>query len=729
MINSELGANPSLADGAIPVEKSLKVAYDSFRQLVERSPFGIYLVDSEFRLTLVSDGAQKVFENVRPLIGRDFAEVMRLLWSEPFSTEAIGRFRHTLATGEPYNSPSTVERRFDIGEIESYDWKIARVTLPDGRFGVVCRFYDLSERHKYEAALLESDQRFKAAIEAADAFVYDVDLLGDRIVTYGLGRLTGYRRQTEAFTMDWWYSTIHPEDLPAHLAVVAKHELIGGRYMSEYRGRNAAGNWRWYSDNALVTLNSDGTPQKIVGTIIDRSVSKKSQAALQESNRLLENVMDAAPVVIYIFNYLTSENELLNRRAAQMLGYDELSWKGKSKKPLELIHPDDVDAVRKHFIQLNGSTSGEPVEIEYRMQHANGNWRWFLSHDIAYNRADDGSLQTVLGAAIDITERKHMENALHDSEERLRLAAKASEFGIYEFDPATKQSVWSGELFAIFGLEPRARMNLSVLFAAVHPDDRQEYQKFQDRPVDESKGGTYEHSYRIVRPTGEVRWVTEKGSVEFESNGGYRQAVKARGTVVDFTQRKQHEEHAELLMREVNHRTKNLLAVVQAVARQTARKSDPRVFAEQFRKRLSGLAASHDLLVQAEWRGVELGELVRSQLAHFADLIGHRITLQGLATNITPSAAQAIGMAIHELATNAGKYGALSNANGIVTVGWQIDQQQTTPRFEILWTELGGPPCTPPTHHGFGHTVILEMVEHALDAKVTLSYPETGLVW
>ena len=130
--------------------EDLRTSRDTFRNLVKHSPFGIYTVDADFRLADVSDGAQKVFSNVRPLIGRDFAEVLHILWPEPFATEAIDRFRHTLTTGEPYRAPRTIERRYDINEVESYDWKIERITMPDGRLGVVCNFYDLSERQRYE---------------------------------------------------------------------------------------------------------------------------------------------------------------------------------------------------------------------------------------------------------------------------------------------------------------------------------------------------------------------------------------------------------------------------------------------------------------------------------------------------------------------------------------------------------------------------------------------------
>jgi len=140
-------------------EEALRAAHDTFYHLVQNSPFGVYTVDADFRLAQVSHGAQQVFANVRPLLGRDFAQVLRCLWSEPFATDAIARFRHTLATGEPYHSPGTVARRRDNEALESYDWKTERITLPDGRPGVVCHFYDLSERLHYEEALRDADRR------------------------------------------------------------------------------------------------------------------------------------------------------------------------------------------------------------------------------------------------------------------------------------------------------------------------------------------------------------------------------------------------------------------------------------------------------------------------------------------------------------------------------------------------------------------------------------------
>jgi two-component sensor histidine kinase len=198
---------------------------------------------------------------------------------------------------------------------------------------------------------------------------------------------------------------------------------------------------------------------------------------------------------------------------------------------------------------------------------------------------------------------------------------------------------------------------------------------------------------------------------------------------MDITERKRAEEKDRILTAEVNHRAKNLLAVVQAVAQQTARMDDPKEFSQNFEQRLAGLAASHDLLVQAEWRGVDTATLIRAQLAHFADLIGTRILLDGPTVLLKADAAQNLGMALHELGTNASKYGALSDPNGVINVGWSISGSNGQPKFEMCWREENGPVVRPPTRRGFGQVVMVDMLKYSLGAQVSMRYDPTGLVW
>jgi two-component sensor histidine kinase len=197
---------------------------------------------------------------------------------------------------------------------------------------------------------------------------------------------------------------------------------------------------------------------------------------------------------------------------------------------------------------------------------------------------------------------------------------------------------------------------------------------------------------------------------------------------VDITERKEGEAHLRLLMRELTHRSKNLVAVIQAMARQTGRHAGTiESFLEQFSARLQALAASHDLLIQESWYGALLTELVRTQLGHYLDREGSQVTTEGPAILLKPEAAQSLGLALHELSTNAAKFGALSVPNGRVTIEWRRQPVEEGFGAEIIWTESGGPPVRKPERQGFGSLVIERNLARSLDADVDLAFPPEGV--
>jgi PAS domain S-box-containing protein len=197
---------------------------------------------------------------------------------------------------------------------------------------------------------------------------------------------------------------------------------------------------------------------------------------------------------------------------------------------------------------------------------------------------------------------------------------------------------------------------------------------------------------------------------------------------VDITERKEGEAHLRLLMRELTHRSKNLLAVIQAMARQTARHvGSIDGFLTQFGARLQALATSHDLLVQESWYGVSLFELVRSQLGHYLDRVGTQVSLDGPMAVLKPEAAQSLGLALHELATNAAKYGALSVPGGRVSIRWKRQPATDGHGVEICWNEEAGPKVKQPRQRGFGSLVIEQNLARALDAEVTMDFTPGGL--
>ncbi|HUG63522.1 MAG TPA: HWE histidine kinase domain-containing protein [Methylomirabilota bacterium] len=211
------------------------------------------------------------------------------------------------------------------------------------------------------------------------------------------------------------------------------------------------------------------------------------------------------------------------------------------------------------------------------------------------------------------------------------------------------------------------------------------------------------------------------------------QVVALTSVAIDISAQKEYHHHLRVVMRELTHRSKNLLAVVQGIARQTAQSVDGlQPFVERFGARLQALARAHDILVDESWRGAAIEELIATQLGHVIERSEERIIASGPKVLLKPEAAQNLALAVHELSTNAAKYGALSNETGIVRVDWgPVDSGLDAPMFEIAWTESGGPPAVAPlpSRKGFGSVMIERLVPRAIDGAAELTYNPGGLVW
>jgi two-component sensor histidine kinase/CheY-like chemotaxis protein len=184
----------------------------------------------------------------------------------------------------------------------------------------------------------------------------------------------------------------------------------------------------------------------------------------------------------------------------------------------------------------------------------------------------------------------------------------------------------------------------------------------------------------------------------------------------------------EILLNEVNHRSKNILSLVLAIAKQTAA-SGSGEFVQRFSRRIQALSTHQDLMLKSQWRNVDCETLIKAQLAHFEDIVGERIVINGPAVRVAARAVQSIGMAVHELATNAVKHGALSNQKGRVDIGWELLGNRGNEQFILSWKERGGPQVEAPERRGFGSKVIKNMIELSLDGNVTLDYAPAGFNW
>jgi PAS domain S-box-containing protein len=307
---------------------------------------------------------------------------------------------------------------------------------------------------------------------------------------------------------------------------------------------------------------------------------------------------------------------------------------------------------------------------------------------------------------------------LHESERQLRLATEAAEVGIWDVDNAAETLYWPPRVKAMFGISPDVPVSMVDFFAGLHADDKEAVTKAYEAACDPIQRAMYDVEFRTVgKEDGIVRWVAAKGQGIFDVNG---KCVRVIGTALDVTARKEAEEQQNLLAREVDHRARNALAVIQSIIRLTrARNVDDYVAAIE--GRIKALARAHTLLSDSRWHGADLATLVREELAPYRN--GDKVSFEGPGISLQPSTAQGLALALHELATNAAKHGALSSVNGRVNLSWRLQPDALI--FD--WVESGGPQISRPTTRSFGLRVIRASIEQQLNGRTTFDWNPGGL--
>jgi PAS domain S-box-containing protein len=379
------------------------------------------------------------------------------------------------------------------------------------------------------------------------------------------------------------------------------------------------------------------------------------------------------------------------------------------------VHPDDREGWETAGACLTDARS-DRVSREYRIRRADGETRWVHEVEEVLSRREGRVVETA-GVIQDITERKQAELALREREERLHAALDVSRTSTYRWNLRTNVVEEDDSIDRLIGVESGAIRTLEDYFEHVHPADRAALAAAAERSARE--GSDLAIDYRVVRPDGAVLWMSERGRIFFDDHG---KPLYMTGAIADITERKMFEEHQRLLLAELSHRVKNTLAVVHSIALQTLRRSNSlEAFADAFRGRLSALSRAHSLLTRSQWRSAGLEELVRQTLAPY----GGSGTLQvsGPSIGLRPKPALALALVLHELATNAAKYGSLSHPGGRLSVRWQATDGALT----LGWREAGGPKVAEPASRGFGRTLIERAVAHELDGSVRFDYRAGGL--
>jgi PAS domain S-box-containing protein len=327
---------------------------------------------------------------------------------------------------------------------------------------------------------------------------------------------------------------------------------------------------------------------------------------------------------------------------------------------------------------------------------------------------NEGEIPGVLCVCVETTERAAREAREH----LLSMALDAARMGVWIVDALTLEVKSSPELNEIFGLAPDARPTLEELNAQYEPEDLVRAQLGLLTAMARSDR-YYEYEARLVRKRDSAaRWLLVRAKLEVSASGLLERMI---GVAMDITERKEAEERLKLLAREVDHRANNLLAVVQSTVRLT-KAPDVATYREALNGRLEALAHAHKLLAESRWVGASVRKLVEEELRPFER---KQVRISGPDASLGPPVAQALAMALHELATNAAKYGALSVQDGVVDVSWGPPDADGL--IELCWIEAGGPPVTPPRGLGVGTMVLQRALSGSLGGASEIDWRRDGL--
>jgi PAS domain S-box-containing protein len=697
-------------------EAELAVRQAQLAVFVEHAPAAIAMFDLEMRYIAVS--RRFIVDYHLPpgeqLIGRSHYEVF------PDIPQRWRDIHARVLAGEELSHDEDPYPRSD-SRIDWVRWLMTPWRKANGSVGGALLFAEVrTEQVEARRALAESEARFHATFENAAVGVVLVDPKGSLLrVNETLARMLGY--STKELETKTFQDVTHPDDLASNLSLLKK-TLTGeaNSYSIEKRYVRKDGRFIWASLTVGCVRKTDGTVDYFLSVIEDITDRKLAEARLAERSGQLDLAGKIARIGSFIYEHGTKMLHL-SPGCAAIYGLPEGTLEISREDWRARVHPDDLpllDAVTRRAF-----TNGEREFVLIFRIFRNGQARWIESRVlISYSRA--GKPVRRIGAEIDVTERKQAEQALAERDIHLTLAAKAGLVGTYAYDTDTEIMQISAGYAAIHGFpESTTEIARSECLAGVHLDDIGRVEQFRSEAF-RAHRREYNVEYRIIRPSGELRWVETRCFLSFSGGGEPHRVV---GVSIDITERKRVEEQQRTLLAELDHRVKNALSTVSAVVSHTRQGSGSVAdFVAALEGRIRSMATTHELLSFGRWQGISLTQLIRRELAPYAtpnntEIIGPEIVLR-------PEAGQAMAMVLHELATNAAKYGALSTKNGRVAIQWdrQLDGR---PRSQLVfeWQEIGGPPVVAPGRPSYGTSTIRELIPYEFGGTVDLVLAPEGV--
>lgn len=632
-------------------------------------------------------------------------------WPRVIVPEDRAHYEAARSALSPAQSNYEVEYRVENAVTGKQFWVLDRGAGAfggDGRLtGIRGAIIDVSARIGVERELRKAARLRSVVFEAASMAAWHFDVASGRFTfTDELLALLGIDRRHFDGTPAALEDAIHPDDREAWRRAHDEAHTPGNRMEIEFRLLMPGPRIRWILSRGEVVRRIDGVPLESYGVMIDITARKAAEEAAARLAAIVESSEEAI-IAKTLRGVITS----WNKGAERLFGYSADEMIGE---PVWKLIPQDGEHEEIHI--LNTIRNGEAVRSHESVRLHRSGRRIHVALSVSPILNAQGMVVGASTIARDVTERRRQTELLRESEARMRLALRSARAGAWTFDLRQRELHWSPEMFALYGIDPaKGQPSREQLAQRISPAHRRRARREFAKAM--LQGGSFTLEFPIVRPDGAEIWTALAGDVIKDAQG---RPVAARGIDQDITERKNWEKRQAMLLRELSHRVKNTLAVVQSVARQTLRSSpNPRAFVDAFEGRIRSLAASHSLLTEADWAGAKLDTIIRHQVAAMVDDYEGRFHLKGPEVLLSAEVATQLGLVLHELATNAAKYGSLSIAGGHVDILWTA----TRSKLSLMWREHAGPPVEKPCFSGFGTLLITSSAQ-----KFTQRFLRSGLV-
>jgi PAS domain S-box-containing protein len=475
----------------------------------------------------------------------------------------------------------------------------------------------------------------------------------------------------------------------------------------------------WMTSQCSPVLDEAGRPVAVLLICMEATprVLAEHRAAIELDR--LRNIFEQAPGFIVLSSGPDHVYEFVNETHNQIFGDRDLVG-----RPVREVFKDLPDQSFGDMLDRIYATGERVVGRAQRAflpsRSGEGFEERFLDYVFAPVTDREGRIVGVFGEGFDVTEQVHTQAAAEESQRRLSAAIAIAQLGAFEWDLETGRAILDDRAREIFAFDADNPLMMDDVVARIDAADFARVKA--EQAVAEAAGRTRrEHEYRIYLPDGSTRHIAAVSDTVHATDG---RPVRMIGVFDDVTEKRRAESRQRLLINELNHRVKNTLATVQSIAAQTLRSADDvRRAREAFEARLVALAAAHDLLTAQSWNGARLTDVVATAMAPFETTQRSQVSRSGPPVWLTAPRALALSLALHELATNAAKYGALSIPEGRVTIRWTLSVGE----LALSWREEGGPPVEPPARSGFGTRLLQRSLAHELRGDVAVTYAPEGV--